>query len=103
MCVTAHVHIPVYTPVTHAPPMQQINALLRQVTSTHPVISLMAHTGVDIEQVICVTSTLLRVLLICQLSPTLDLLVRNNVSAFKNTNPTTSLCWYVLCLYLHAV
>ena len=43
-----------------APPMQQLNAWHRQVTCTHPVISLMAHTGDDIERVICVTSTLLR-------------------------------------------
>ena len=42
------------------PPLQQLNALHRQVTITHPVISLMAHTGDDIEQVIRVTTTLLR-------------------------------------------
>ena len=65
MCVTAQVHITTHTPLSHAPHMKQINALHRHVTCTHPVISLMTHTGVDIEQVIRVTSTLLRVLLIC--------------------------------------
>ena len=60
MCVTAQVHIPVPTPVAHATHIKQINALNRHVTSTHPVVSLMIHTGDDIEQVICVTSTLLR-------------------------------------------
>ena len=60
MCLTAHVHIPVHTPVALAPPMQQLNALYRQVTITHPLISLIAHTGDDIEQVIPVTTTLLR-------------------------------------------
>ena len=49
MCVTAHVHIPVPTPVAHAPHMKQINALNRHVTSTHPVVSLMTHTGDDID------------------------------------------------------
>ena len=38
-------------------PMQQLNAMHRHVTITHPVISLMAHTGDDIEQVIRVTTT----------------------------------------------
>ena len=49
MCVTAHVHIPVHTPLALAPPMQQLNALHRQVTSTHPVISLMNYIGDDID------------------------------------------------------
>ena len=48
-CCTAHVHIPVHTPVALAPPMQQLNALHRHVTSTHPVVSLMTHTGDDID------------------------------------------------------
>jgi len=45
MCVTSHVHITTHTPVALAPHIQQINALNRQVTWTHLVISLMAHTG----------------------------------------------------------
>jgi hypothetical protein len=45
ICVTAHVDIP----VALAPPMQQLNALYRQVPITHPVISLVAHTGDDID------------------------------------------------------
>ena len=49
ICVTAQVHIPVPTPVAHAPHMKQINALNRHVTSTHPVVSLMIHTGDDID------------------------------------------------------
>ena len=49
MCVTARVHIPVHTPVALAPHMKQINALNRHVTSTHPVVSLMTHTGDDID------------------------------------------------------
>ena len=49
MCVTAQVHITTHTPVALAPPVQQLNALHRHVTSTHPVISLMAHTGDDID------------------------------------------------------
>ncbi len=49
MCVTAQVHIPVHTPVAHAPHIQQINALNRHVTYTHPVVSLMTHTGGDID------------------------------------------------------
>ena len=49
MCVTAHVHIPVHTPVAHAPHIQQLNALHRHVTCTHPVVSLMTHTGDDIK------------------------------------------------------
>ena len=40
--------------------MQQLNALYRHVTITHPVISLMTHTVDDIEWVIRVTTTLLR-------------------------------------------
>ena len=47
MCVTAHVHIPVHPPVALAPPVQQLNALHRQLTCTHPEISLMTHTGDD--------------------------------------------------------
>ena len=42
------------------PPLQQLNALHRHVTITHPVISLMTHTDDDIEQVIRVTTTPLR-------------------------------------------
>ena len=49
MCVTAHVHIPVHTLVALAPPLQQLNALHRQVTITHPVINLMTYTGDNIE------------------------------------------------------
>ena len=49
MRVSAHVHITTHTPVALAPHIQQINALNRHVTSTHPVISLMAYTGDDIE------------------------------------------------------
>jgi hypothetical protein len=60
MCVTAQVHITTHTPVALAPPVQQLNALHRHVTSTHPVISLMAHTGDDIEYVICVISIPIR-------------------------------------------
>ena len=41
--------------------MQQLNALHRHVTCTHPVVSLMTHTGVDIEQVIRITSTIPRI------------------------------------------
>ena len=53
------------------PPLQQLNALHRHVTSTHPVVSLMTHTGDDIEQVIRVTSTILRGFT--------DLLIKSNV------------------------
>ena len=60
MCVTAHVHIPVHTPVAHAPHIQQLNALHRHVTCTHPVVSLMTYTGDDPDQVIRVTTTLPR-------------------------------------------
>jgi len=49
MCVTAHVHISMARPLALAPPVQQLNALHRHVTCTHPVISLMAHTGDDID------------------------------------------------------
>ena len=45
MCVASHVHIPVHTPVALAPPLQQPNAMHRQVTCTHPVVSLMTYTG----------------------------------------------------------
>ena len=58
MCVTAQVHITTHTPLSHAPHIKQINALNRHVTSTHPVVSLMIHTGDDIDQVIRVTTTL---------------------------------------------
>ena len=50
VCVTAHVHIPVHTPVALAALMQQLNALYRQVTITHPVTSLMAHTAAVTSQ-----------------------------------------------------
>lgn len=60
MCVTAHVHITVRTPVALARPMQRLNALHRYVTCTHPVMSLMNLTGDDIDYVILVTSTPLR-------------------------------------------
>ena len=50
MCVTAHVHIPVRTPVALAPPYVKGQCIAhRQVTYAHPVISLMAHTGDDID------------------------------------------------------
>ena len=49
MCFTSHVHITTHTPVAHAPPMQQINALNRHVTITYPVIGLMTYTGDDID------------------------------------------------------
>ena len=61
MCVTAQVHITTHTPLSHAPHMKQINALNRHVTCTHPVVSLMTHTGDDIEQVIRITSTIPRI------------------------------------------
>ena len=60
MCVAGHVHITPYPPVALAPPLQQLNALHRHVTYTHPVISLMTYTGDDIEWVIRVPTSLLR-------------------------------------------
>ena len=49
MCVASHVHISTARPLALAAPMQQLNALHRQVTGTHPVISLMNHIGDDIN------------------------------------------------------
>ena len=60
ICVASHVHIRVHTPVALAPPMQQLNAMHRHVTITYPLISLMTHTGDNIDYVIRVTTTPLR-------------------------------------------
>jgi hypothetical protein len=50
ICVTAHVHISVRTPVALAPPYVKAQCIAHgQVTYAHPVISLMNHTGDDIE------------------------------------------------------
>ena len=72
-------------------------------TSTHPVVSSMIHTGVDIEQVICVTSTLLRGVSIKLKLSNGGPIVKQKDQYLSDTNPTTSLCPNVLCLYLHAV
>ena len=63
----------------------------------------MIHTGVDIEQVICVTSTLIRGVSIKLKLSNGGPIVKQKDQYLSDTNPTTSLCWYVLCLHLHVV
>ena len=82
--------------------MQQLTALHRYVTITYPVISLMAYTGDDIEQVSPVTSTLIRGVSIKLKLSNGGPIVKQKDQYLSDTNPTTSLCTNVLCLYLHA-
>ena len=72
-------------------------------TSTHPVITLMAHTGDDIDQVIRVTSTLPNSVSIKLKLSNSGPIVKQKDQYLSDTNPTTSLCWYLLCLYLHVI
>ena len=60
----------------------------------------MAHTGVDIEQVIRVTTTLLGVLAIKLKQSNVGPIVEQKDQYLSDTNPTTSLCPNVLCLHL---
>ena len=72
--------------------MQQLTALHRYVTITYPVISLMANTGDDIEQVSPVTSTLIRGVSIKLKLSNGGPIVKQKDQYLSDTNPTTSLC-----------
>ena len=63
----------------------------------------MTHTGDDIEQVSPVTTILLQGVNDLLIKSKVGPIIEQKDQQFSDTNPTTSLCPGVLCLYLHAV